>query len=828
MRAVIFLLRRSSRTSWRAWLALALLVGLVGGVVLTAAAGARRTDTAYTRLERSINAPDVLISPNGTGLTGYSNALRRLPNVRDVAKVVLLNTGFEGGAGAGYVGGAGPKQSVAFVRIGHHDLTDLNLAAGFDDHMAITMDRPKLLEGRLFDPSRPDEALVDFQLASQYQLHPGSRFELVGLSPVMPPASNRLGAYRVQRWVMRVSGVAVFDSRIVPITTADSKPYVVLTPTFARRLNPSYVGADGAFLRLRTGSDMATVRNQVELLAAQFPDAGGSVFFSNLDDHQGAVTRAIRPDALALGIIAAVLGLIGLVVIGQLLVRQIWLDAPQVPRLRAVGASHRDLFVLAMLRVGTAALVGAVLAAMVAVLASPLTPIDPARLAEPDPGFEVNLAVVLIGLVTIPVLLVLVAAPSAWRTTTSAGEPLFAPPPRASRVIPLSAPVTAALGMRMALQPGQGRMTAPVRSALVGLTVSLAALTAVLVFGASLDRLLGTPTRYGQHWNLAMESFGALPEYDVAPIAASIRGVDAYSGGAFGQLSIKGQVVPAVGIDRIRGDAFPTLLEGRPPATPREIALGARTMRELHLRVGDNVAIGLRGSTRRVRVVGEVILPGLSRGSFNPTDLGDGAATVASVFAPPASIGSGPGYNLVFLGLHPGVDVDNAAKVLTTALIARGCPGPSSCPVTTQQRPGDIGNYSRIRTAPVILALVVSVLALATLTHVLITSIRRRRRDLAVLRSLGFTAGQVSSTVAWQSSVLAAVAVVIGIPVGVALGRWAWVAFADSIGVAGDIDLPILVVLLILPAVFLVANVVAVLPGWTARRLQPSAILRGE
>jgi hypothetical protein len=50
MASVWLSLRAGLRQGWRAWLALALLLGVMGGVVLTAVAGARRTDTAYPRM----------------------------------------------------------------------------------------------------------------------------------------------------------------------------------------------------------------------------------------------------------------------------------------------------------------------------------------------------------------------------------------------------------------------------------------------------------------------------------------------------------------------------------------------------------------------------------------------------------------------------------------------------------------------------------------------------------------------------------------------------------------------------------------------------------
>ena len=47
-----FVLRSDLRQRWRPMLAMMLLIGLVGGVVLTAAAGAERTGTAYPRMLR--------------------------------------------------------------------------------------------------------------------------------------------------------------------------------------------------------------------------------------------------------------------------------------------------------------------------------------------------------------------------------------------------------------------------------------------------------------------------------------------------------------------------------------------------------------------------------------------------------------------------------------------------------------------------------------------------------------------------------------------------------------------------------------------------------
>src|SRR5207249_7629568 len=59
-------------------------------------------------------------------------------------------------------------------------------------------------------------------------------------------------------------------------------------------------------------------------------------------------------------------------------------------------------------------------------------------------------------------------------------------------------------GVRMALERGRGRTAVPVRTAVAGVTVGIAALAAALTFGSSLDHLLGTPRLYGVTWNLQL------------------------------------------------------------------------------------------------------------------------------------------------------------------------------------------------------------------------------------------------------------------------------------------------------------------------------------
>ena len=133
-----------------------------------------------------------------------------------------------------------------------------------------------------------------------------------------------------------------------------------------------------------------------------------------------------------------------------------------------------------------------------------------------------------------------------------------------------------------------------------------------------------------------------------------------------------------------------------------------------------------------------------------------------------------------------------------------------------------------MRTTPLALAAVLALLAAATVAHALVSAVRRRRRDLALLKTLGLSRGQVSATVAWQASTVGIVALVVGIPLGIVIGRFGWRALTDDLGTVSETVVPVLGVLLAVPVVLLLVNVVAYAPGRVAARLRPATVLRSE
>jgi MacB-like periplasmic core domain/FtsX-like permease family len=816
MGSVWLCLRAELRPKLRSLLALALLLGLIGGVVLTAAAGARRTDTAYPRLLRWSRASDVLVIPHGTGLTGYYHALARLPQVAGMWTSVLFSMALP-------LPGGVPDEQVDVV-------------ASPDGALGVAADRVRILQGRIFNAGAVREVMVDQQLARREHLRPGATLHLLGI----PSKNGNPDVPHAVPLAFRVSAIVAFDDQVVPATGVNGEPRALLSPAFWRTpAAKPFLSADDAGIRLEPGASMAAFLRSASALAKNYTATGGQIDSVNLADEQTATQRAISPQAVALALFAALAGVIALAIIVQLLSRQLVLDAAEFPILRAVGMTRRGLVTLAMARVAMMTILGGIAAVAIAVAASPLMPIGPGRLAEPSPGVEVNLAILAAGFAAIALVPLALVAPAAWRAAARPQGPLGVAEPtapaRASRLGPalgLAGSVTGGVGVRMAFEPGHGRTAVPVRSTLVGTTVAVAAVVAAVVFGTSLIHLVGTPRLYGQNWNEELDlGFGSAPSAFPRLIMSAQPGVAAYADGDYGQVSVDGRTVAAIGIDQVRGRGFLTLLAGRPPSGPGEIVLGARTLRAVHRGVGQSLPVVVNGARRTMRIVGEAVFASFSRGGYSATDLADGAAVSAPLLSVPSPdngcVTPSTCYNFFLVRYKPGTDLRAAAARLEAAVNKAGCP-PGFCTVVADQRPSDIRNYGSVRDTPLVLGAILALLAVGTLTHELLTGVRRRRRDLAVLKTLGLIKRQVLEVVAWQASALTAVALMFGLPLGVVAGRWSWAIFARSVGVAGDASIPVVLVLLAVPVALLLANLIAAGPGWAAARVRPAGILRSE
>jgi ABC-type lipoprotein release transport system permease subunit len=133
-----------------------------------------------------------------------------------------------------------------------------------------------------------------------------------------------------------------------------------------------------------------------------------------------------------------------------------------------------------------------------------------------------------------------------------------------------------------------------------------------------------------------------------------------------------------------------------------------------------------------------------------------------------------------------------------------------------------------VRTLPVLLAGFLALLAVGALSHVLLTSARRRRRDFAILRALGLDRRRTRLILNSQATAIGVVGLVVGVPVGVVLGRVLWRLVTDRVPLTNVAPFAVIGVVLIVPITILVANALALWPGQSVARVHPAEILRDE
>ncbi len=818
-----FRARAELRRHWRGTFGLALLIGLAGTVVLGSWAGARRTESAYPQYLAATHAADYLVSAENTGTAAaiaFYHQVERLPGV-DRSGLVT---------GPSLVSETDGKPDADLATV-------VKTLASKDGRAGYSVAGYRLIAGRMPRPDQPFEALANRTLAIRRHLHIGSHFTMYRT----PLTSGSLGSDappgRLVPVTFTLTGIGVSSDEVVPIAPNDGAETMVVTPAYDRRYDRgTQVDFDGVFVRLQQTASHSVFVSDVEGLARTFPQkrALDGIFVADLGSHAARVERSIHPEALALALFAALVALGALLTIGQIIARDIVLASREDRVLVAMGFDRRQLISVSLVRLAVPVVIGALLAVVGATLASPLMPIGPARIAELHPGISLDPAVALAGFGIIVLTFLAVAfwaARRATRTTKIAPSSLGGRTRPRSHLVDLSARAglrpPAVTGMRMAVEQGQGRTAVPTRGAIAGMTLALAAIVAVTIFSTNLSRLVSTPTLYGDTWSFALDNqFNASSRQVILHWVHEVPGIESASGGTYGDdTTLNGRSVPTVGIDPLVGSIFPTIVRGRDPRGPREVALGATTMRQLNVSIGDSVVLGSQGKRSTLRVVGQVVLPSLGRGSFTPTDLGEGAVTDATVVAQPPA---GPGrYNFVLLRYSTQADPVATTSRLSRLAHQNGCPGDACLLSATRVLPADISSYDKVRSVPVLLVAILAILGISMMGHALISSVRRRRRDFAILMTLGFLKREVGYVVAWQASVVAVIAAAIGIPLGLVFGRSLWSLFADQIGVPPAVGLS-LSLLLAVPAMIVLANVIALLPAISAARTRPTRALRTE
>ena len=722
MRSILVVFRAEFLRRWTSWLALSLLVTLIGGTVLAGASTAQRTSSAFASFTQRYGYDAEIFSS--------SKLAKEYFNLSYVSKVT---SDFYYGNGNGTTRGQFiPNQ-------------DLNVEGLPTSHQSTTI---KLLSGRF--PTRVHDVLVGFSMQQQFGLQIGSI-----VSVPLYKLSQR------HEWIVSNNYFAphgpVVQFRVVGIEASEndfpsSTPsYSLFTSrAFDKSIGQSVVRLKIFEVRLRHGqNDMPAFQPYVN-----HHQGHGFVYVQNLDTSLASVGQSIQPQATGWWFFVLFAILAGLALIGQALSRQSLVERESYPTLAALGLRPRQLWGLGLMRAGAIGIAGAIGSVTLAYALSDLTPVGEARAASSSLGFVFSSVLFGVGVLIVVATVIALAVVPSWRAAQSRSAQNTHEPPAghsvsaATLVARAGAPASMVVGVRNALDRGRGRTSVPVVTALVGATVAVVALVATSVFGASLTPLVPTPPLYGQNWQLDLGNMTAPQVKTALATMKTDPAVTKITWGFTGKYLDVGTVpVEGTFVNVSKGPMAFSLVNGHAPHGESQIVLGSTTMAQAKLHVGSSVRIGLVNKSgkkhlRVFRVVGTVVLPP----TFSSGGLGTGAVISFHAALSLACAGS-PSESTCEQGL-----VKTISGLGMAVGIAPGTAGHAelrrlqrefSQEVNVLSVPVNLANFGQAVDFPLLLGITLALFGAATLAHLLFVSVARRRRQVALLKVLGFVRRQV-------------------------------------------------------------------------------------
>jgi len=805
LRAVWVVFWAQLRHRWRSWLAIAILISLVGGVVMAAVAAGRRTESAF---------PD-FVAAKGFDAEVYS--VQPLPEISRLPGVAAVTEAF------------GPDNGQPTCACTHP------LNPSYFGLVALpTTARPdfNLVSGRLPDPSNPEEVVASYTLRQDEGVHLGSVIRVPFYAPSQQSAyDSATGVPPVPTGPTVALRVVGFEATEFDFPSGATPQYnLYASRGFVRTLLPRTATGFVYFVRLRHGAaDLPRFSGAASAL-------GGTLFTQNEDNQVASVEASIHPQAIGWWLLAPLAALVGLAVIGQALGRQSIAESEDFPTMVALGIERRQLVMFGSARNLVVGLAGALGAVAIATVLSPIAPLGEARIAESSTGIRFDAVVLALGaLATATVVMALGLWPAvrAARASRSRDGIVEVTPSKvAGRLWAVGAQPSVVMGVRNALERRSGGASVPVGSALLAAVLAVIALCGTAVFGASLSHLTATPALYGDPFqlNISDPNGGGAPDPVLLKSLEHNRAVTGITQGiALPAVSVNKLVVGAIAGRAIRGQLLLSTVAGHPPSGAGEVGLGATTMRQVGARLGSIVQVTVSlasGGSRTVpfRVVAQMSLPVLG----NAVSLGNGAVFTLAGYGD-AACAAGP---------ERAACLQRMAESANGGVLASVAPSPQGQQAINRYfgsyrsvtalavAPTSLINFGEAVNFPLIFGAILALFGAATLLHLLTVSVTRRRREIGLLKVLGFVNGQVVSMVAWQAMTLALAGIVIGVPLGIVVGRAVWHAFANNLGAVPVSVVPIWLVGVLVAGVLVVANLIAVAPAVVATRSKPRDLLR--
>jgi hypothetical protein len=802
-----------------------LLIGLLGGLSMGAVAAARSTESSFTDYVIRSHVPnlyvfDGVINPTIGLNSAYNPALLRtlstLPYVQRVASTVQLNLGPVNPSGI-------PLQLAS--------LQEEASVNGLD----FTANPLSIASGRMADPRRADEFVIDAASAKALGYHLGQEVPIGWETNTQASSGNFVPNAPIpadQRRRVKLVGIAGGQATTLfqDQSNADNGSIMLLTPALTNKLLLCCSNDMISALTLQDGNrHLSTVESEVRNVLPK----GLPFIYVQLESIEATANRTLRPEAIALGVFGGIAGVAALLIAGQVVSRRIRLRANDLDVVRALGADHSMIVSDGLIGTLGAVVVGSVLAGLVAIGLSPLAPLGPVRSFLPV-GVHADWTVIGLGVVGLVLALGATAAtasilslPDRVRQRGQRVSPSWA----STSAIRAGMPPSGVTGVRFALEPGAGRTAVPVRSAILGAILAVTVVVATVTFGSSLSTLVSHPALYGWNWTYEIDGGGGLgdiPGQSAAKLLNTDPLVAGWTGVYYSTLQFDGVNVPVMGTTP-RAAVAPPTLSGHGLDARNEVVFGAGTLRQLHKQVGDTVEErSHNGRPVKLTIVGTATLPPIGVTGSSHLEMGTGA--VLSYELIPAAARNlfavTPGPNAILVRTKDGPSaraLRSLQSIGRTLAIASN--GGSVLPV---QRPAEILNYGTLGTTPTLLGAALTIGAVIALAITLVTSVRRRRRDLAILKTLGFTRRQLAIAVSVQAGVAAAIGCAVGIPAGIALGRVLWDLFANEINAVPYPAVPAGSIVAIGFVAVGLAVLVATIPGRIAARTTTAQLLRVE
>jgi hypothetical protein len=767
------------RRGWRGLLMLALAVMLATAFVMTAVGGARRTASAWPRMRAATHAADVeaWVYDHPDELEA---ALRARPDVVATAQYAWM---------------------FVYPQI-EKPIPAEGMYVALSDSYERDIAQPLIVAGRAADPTRADEVTINEAMADVTGLRPGDHVELRSGPDVVHQPATIVGIHRSTRDLNEDAG-AISG---------------LLTPAFGRKWFGPYRDAYVAeapngyptvvTARFAPGTDLDAVTAQ---LRQEFGDRAPE----RVDDDVTSLGDALDAQRTAYALLAAIGGVAALAALGQAVSRRVRRIGEELDVLVALGQSRGQRVAATITAPAIAIAAGAVLAPAAAYLASNVVPRGLASRVDPSPGRHIDLLVAGLGVLAAVCMLGLIGLAAARRATRRVDDELAA-----RHHTPVGHPAQL-FGLRVACGWASRAGRAAARSHAGALIAAFALIVAVATWSTAAHHVTAAPRLWGTTWDVTVgfdethagDEFATAdalwPQIDQLGQQLANRPdlVDHLATDQVGTVTIEGVQLEADVIDDRLGAVWPAVVHGRSPRGADELDAGAGIAGRADWHMGDE----LHSDHGSARLVGNVVAPNFGTGEFGQT-----------LVMSPAALDRLGGFDLrnssyLLIDLAPGATPEQLQQALDRRFT-----------LIAPQMPSPVLGVRSIGSVDRVLLAFIAVVTLATLVQGVRSATRQRRRDHAVLRALGARPPLIARTTGWHVAYVVGLAIAVGVPVGLAAGRFVWSRTATSMGVVVRYPSPLPALMAIIGGALAASVVVAGALGVLAAGRATTQWLRRE